>query len=337
MLITSATGGAALLAAPYLNLHVRAADLASPLHIAIEFNAHAVPAYVAIERKLFEAEGLQVTAYASYITGASLAAALTRGDIDAAYICLVPTINAYANAGVPIKVVCGTHLYGYGLAVHPDRVQSVRDLEHADIRVGCLREGTAVDTVLQKAIERFELDKQKILPKVRRMHPAKSLLAVRAGQLDAVFLPEHWLTMTERFGFVVMLTARDIWPDMIGSVLVVKDSLITTTPHVVEKMVRATREATRWMNRHAAASAEIAAQYLSQENGKAPLVEGLDDEAEFRISRESMLRSMRNLDYINDLDGDMVQAIIDNAAALGNIRRPFAAGSLLDLQYIQQA
>jgi len=335
-LIKATAGAATLIAAPYLNLDVWAADQAAPIKIAVEFNAHAVPAYVAIEKKLFAAEGLNFTAYASYVTGASLAAALTKGDIDAAYICLIPAINAYANAAVPIKVVCGTHLYGYGLAVNPEKIHSVKDLEKTDIQVGCLGAGTAVDTVMHKTMERFGLDKQQLLPKARRMNPAKAIFAVRAKQLDAVFLPEHWLTMTERYGFSVMYTARDVWADMIGSVLIAKNSLIQNYPAVVDKIVKVTQKATTWMNQHGDESAEIAARYLSFESQRAPLAEVLESENELRVSQASIARSMKNLDYLNAVDKDMIQETIDNAFRLGNIRQSFSADAMLDLQFLQR-
>ncbi len=42
------------------------------------------------------------------MTGMALASAMARGDIEVAYICLVPAINVYANAEVPLKIVAGT-------------------------------------------------------------------------------------------------------------------------------------------------------------------------------------------------------------------------------------
>jgi len=336
-LIKSMAGAATLIAAPYLNLDVWAADQDAPIRIAVEFNSHAIPAYVAIEKKMFEAEGLNITAYASFVTGASLAAALTKGDIDAAYICLIPAINAYANAGVPIKVVCSTHLYGYGWAVNPEKIHSVKDLEKPDIQVGCLGVGAAVDTVMHKTMERFNIDKQQILPKARRMNPAKAIFAVKAKQLDAVFLPEHWLTMTEPYGFSVMHTARDVWADMIGSVLIAKNSLIQNNPAVVDKLVKVTQKATTWMNQHGEESAEIAARYLSFESQNAPLAEVLESENELKVSQASIASSMKNLDYINVVDKKMVQETIDNAARLGNIRQSFSADAILDLQFLQRA
>jgi len=53
----------------------------------------------------FEEEGLNLASYESYVTGMALASALARGDIQVAYLCLVPAINVYANAKVSIMVM----------------------------------------------------------------------------------------------------------------------------------------------------------------------------------------------------------------------------------------
>ncbi len=335
-LVKSALGTAALLTAPYFTVNVRGAGTDKPIRIAVEFNSHAVPAYVAIEKGFYKEEGLSYTTYASYVTGVSLAAGLTRGDVDVAYICLIPAINAYANAGVPIKVLCGTHLYGYGLAVNPEKIQSIEDLEKPGIRIGTLREGTATDTLMHRVMEQHDLNKQTILSKVRRMNPPKSIFALRTGQLDAVFLPDHWLTMTERDGFSVKLTARDVWPNMIGSVLLAREELIQANPDIANKLVKATKKATVWMNENPAASAELAARYLSFEGRNTPLADVLEKESELTVSSASIARSMKNLEYINSIDTEQFQHTIDNAVRLGNIKKPFSADMMLDLQFLRQ-
>jgi NitT/TauT family transport system substrate-binding protein len=334
-LVKSALGTVALLTAPYFTMNVRAAGTDKPIRIAVEFNSHAVPAYVAIEKGFYKEKGLNYTSYASYVTGVSLAAGLTRGDVDVAYICLIPAINAYANAGVPIKVLCATHLYGYGLAANPEKIQSIEDLEKPGIRVGTLSEGSAVDTLMHCVMEQHSLNKQIILSKIRRMNPPNFIFALRTGQLDAVFLPEHWLTMTERDGFSVKLTARDVWPNMIGSVLVAREELIQANPDIANKLVKATKKATVWMNQNPAESARIAARYLSFEGRNKPLAEVLKKKSELTVSSASIVRSMKNLEYVNSIDTGQFQHIIDTAARLGNIKKPFSADMMLDLQFLR--
>ncbi|MEM1550901.1 MAG: ABC transporter substrate-binding protein, partial [Candidatus Bathyarchaeia archaeon] len=170
------------------------------IRLAVEFVDHAACAFVARRKGLFEANGLNITAFECYITGPALSAAIAREDIDAAYMCLVPAICAYANARVPIKIVVGIHKYGYALVVDPNRVNTVKDLEKPDIRIACTQKGTSNEVLLRKMIEKYGLNEEIILGKIRYMNPPLALLSLRMGQIDAAFLPEQYPTMAEELG-----------------------------------------------------------------------------------------------------------------------------------------
>ncbi|HAJ31881.1 MAG TPA: nitrate ABC transporter substrate-binding protein [Candidatus Atribacteria bacterium] len=306
-----------------------------PIGMAVEFMDHAACAYISQDKGWFKEEGLELTSYESYVTGMALASALARGDIQVAYICLVPAINVYANAKVPIKIVAGTHKYGYGLVVNPDKVKTIKDLEKPDIRMGCVREGGAVDVLLHKTIDKYNLDEQKVLSNIYRMNPPKQVLAIKTGQLDAAFLPEQWATMAEDFGFKMLLMSQDVWPEMQGSVLVVKEELIRDHPEVVEKLVKISQRANDWINQHPKASAEIVARQLQEAGGSLFPVEIADIAAKTEITPEVLLRSMNRLEYTTDIDPAVVQEAIDYVTQLGYIRSSFTAEDILDLSFIK--
>jgi len=297
--------------------------------IAVEFMDHAACAYVAMEKGWFAAAGLNIHTYESYETGMALAAALARGDIQAAYLCLVPAINVYKNAGVPIRIVAGTHWYGYGLVVNPDRIRTVKDLEDPSIRIGCVREGGAVDILMHKTIDTYHLDEKKVLKNVRRMKPSRQILAMKTGQLDAAFLPEHWATMTENCGAKMLLTSRDIWPGMQGSVLVVREELIQVAPESVKKLVAVTQKATNWLNHNREETAQILARQFSIETRKLGhgTADGRNGTAE--ITPEVLIRSMERIEFRTDIDPGMVQETINYIERLGYIRDGADARSLL--------
>jgi NitT/TauT family transport system substrate-binding protein len=300
----------------------------APMGMAVEFMDHAACAYVSRDKGWFEEAGLKLTAYESFETGMALAAALARDDIQVAYLCLVPAINVYANGGVPIKIVAGTHKYGYGLVVDPARIKTVNDLENPGIRLGCVREGGAVDVLMHRTIDKYGLDEAKVLANVQRMSPMQLVLAVKAGQLDAAFLPEQWATMTEGYGFSMLLTSQDIWPDMPGSVLVVKQSLIDDHPETVQKLVKVTQTATDWINEHPEEAAEVVARQLQAAGSEI-------DAAQLEITPEVLLRSMGRLEYTTDIDPQMVQQTIDYVASLGYIKSSFKAEDILDLSFLE--
>jgi len=307
----------------------------SSIGMAVEFMDHAACAYIAQDMGWYEEEGLNLTTYESYVTGMALAAALGRDEVGVAYICLIPAINVYANAGVPIKIVAGTHKYGYGLVVNPDKIKTVYDLENPDIRIGCVREGGAVDVLMHKTIDEYGLDEDKIVDNIQRMNPPKIVLSIGTGQLDAAFLPEQWATMAEDFGFEMLLSSQDVWPDMQGSVLVVKQDLIDNHPEIVAKLVEISQRATDWANEHPEEAAEVMVRQL-QLAGTDVLPEALGDSAGGpEITAEALLRSMERLDYTLGIDPEVVQETIDYLAELGYITSRFDASEILDLRYLE--
>jgi NitT/TauT family transport system substrate-binding protein len=304
--------------------------------MAVEFMDHAACAYISQDKGWFEEEGLDLTAYESYVTGMTLASALARGDIQVAYMCLVPAINVYANAKVPIKIVAGTHKYGYGLVVNPDKIKSVKDLERSDIRLGCVREGGAVDVLLHRTIDKYNLDKEKILHKIQRMNPPKQVLAIKMGQLDTAFLPEQWVTIAEDFGFKMLLMSQDVWSEMQGSVVVVKEELIREHPEIVKRLVKVSQKATDWVNQYPKEAAEVMARQLQITGGCLFPVNTIEVAGKLDITSEVLFRSMERLEYTTDIDPEVVQETIDYLVKLGYIKSSFPAENILNLGFIEK-
>ncbi len=306
-----------------------------PIGMAVEFTDHAACAYIARDKGYFAEAGLNLAAYESYVTGTALAAALARGDIQTAYICLVPAISAYANAGVPLKVVAGTHKYGYGLAVNPDKIKNVQDLAKPGIRIGCVQTGSAADVALQKMVDKYGMDRATVAKNIQQMNPPKQLLAIQAGKLDAALMPEQWATMAEDCGFQMLLTARDIWPDMQGSVLIVKEELLNENPETVKKLVEISRKATVWAHNNPGEAAEIMARQIQSTGDQVFPVEVAETAKQLQITSEIMLRSMERLEYAVGIDPAMVQETIDYMASLGYIKAGFPAEKILDLRFLK--
>nr|QNO55276.1 hypothetical protein NKHFOMCA_00019 [Methanosarcinales archaeon ANME-1 ERB7]QNO57487.1 hypothetical protein PBOADKMI_00032 [Methanosarcinales archaeon ANME-1 ERB7] len=280
----------------------------SDVGMAVEFNDHAACAHVAKEKGWYKAEGLNFTAYESYATGIRLASALARGDIQVAYICLSPAILAYSR-GVPIKIVAGTHKYGYGLVTQPE-ITNISDLTGKTI--GCVREGAPADLLLNRMIEEYKLKDVKI----RRMNPLKQVVALETGRIDAAFLPEHHATVAESKGFHMLIKSQDLWPDMQGSVLVVKTDLIENDPETVRKLVWVTQKATNWLNANPDPTTIILANVLDTEP-------------------EVINKSMSRLNYTTDIDAESVQEMIDRMAKLGYIEEGVRADDILDTRFLQ--
>ena len=303
--------------------------------MAVEFMDHAACAFIARDKGWFAEQGITVATYESYITGMALAAALARGDIQIAYLCLVPAINVYANAKVPLKIIAGTHKYGYGLVVNSEKIKTIKDLEKPGIRIGSVREGGAVDVMLHRVLDKYDLSKGMLLNRVQRMNPPKQVLAIKAGQLDAAILPEQWATMAEGLGFTMLLTAQDVWPHMQGSVLVVTEELIGHDPELIRRLVKVTQRATDWIVKNPTEAAAVVARQLSITGQKVSPIKATGIAASLEISPQILLKSMARLEYSPSIDHDTVQETIDYLARLGYIKKSFRADDILDLRFLQ--
>lgn len=305
--------------------------------MAVEFVDHAASAHIAKHKGWFEDEGLHVTAFNNYITGMALASALSKGDVNAAYICMIPAISAYANAKVPLKVVCGTHTYGYGLLADPEKIKTIEDLEKSGVRVGCPREGSPVDAIMRRTIDSYELNEERILKNVRRMSPPMILLALKTGQLDAGFCCEQFPTMGEQAGFKEILRADDVWPGMQGSVLIVTDDLIKDHPEKVRKLVEVTERGIQYISEYPEEAATISASALNGAGKEIfPLKVG-SIATSLEITPEVILRSLtKKMECTTAIDPQIIQEEIDYMAELGYIKRSFQAEEILDLSFLKE-
>jgi len=299
-----------------------------PTGIAVEFNNHAACAYVAQAKGWFEEEGLGLLpVFQVYESGAAIAAALARGDIQVGYIGLTAAIMAYAR-GVPIKVVAGIHKYGYGLVVKPE-LKGIEDLHNKTI--GCLREGTVTDLLLNLMIDKYHLENVTIL----RMNPSEEVIALVAGRLDAAFAPEQHATMAESRGFHMLIKSQDLWPGMQGDVLVVRTELMKNNPDLVRRLVKITQRATAWVNEHPGETAEIMAKQLQVAGEKIFLAKEAEITANLEITPEVISHSMDRVEYAININPRVVQDTIDYMVELGYIKERSKAADILDLTYLQ--
>jgi NitT/TauT family transport system substrate-binding protein len=295
------------------------------LGVAVEFNTHAACAYIALEKGWYHDEGIELNAFDSYVTGVALTSALARGDIQVAYLCVGPAIIAKAR-GVPIKIVSGTHRYGYSIVAKPE-IKNISDLEGR--KVGCVNEGAQTDLLLQVTIRKFNLTNIEVL----RMNPPKQIMALASGQIDAAFLPEHHATLAESLGFHTIAKSQDIWPNMLGSVLVVKEDLINNNPELVQKLVEITERGTKLAKESPTEASKLVASQLKIAN---PL--GVDESIiapqVAQLTPELIEKSMRNLDYTCNVEPKDLGEYIVLLKSLGYIEGDIQPQDLLDLRFI---
>jgi len=228
-----------------------------------------------------------------------------------------------------------THKYGYGLVVNPVKISTATDLQKEGVRLGCPREGSASDVALHRLIDKYNLDKAKIISNTLRLSPAKQVLSLLQEELDAAMLPEHYASMAESWGYRMLLSGSEIWPDMQGSVVVVKTELIVDNPSMVRDLVRVSKAATNWVNEHPYEAATIMLHYLEITNEdlsprNSSVLEKL------KLSPQTLQNSLKNLEYRVEIDMAEVQEAIDYLESLGYIPESFSAEKILDLTFLEE-
>ncbi len=305
-----------------------------PVGLAVEFTDHAAAGMVALDKGWFEEAGIAVTSFENYVTGTDLAAALARGGIQAAYLCLVPALNVVANAQVPLKVVAGTHKYGYALVANPSRVSQREDLADPAVKLGCTQPGAAADVLPMRLCDMSGIPRSEVAQRVQRMNPPAQVMALKAGSIDACFVPEHWASLAENLGFSVLASCQDIWPDFPGSVLAVKEDLIRDHPEVVKGLVAVTKKATDWINQNPQDAAAVVAASLSVTGNTVLPEKAATAAARLVATPEVIALSMSRLEYTTLLDAVQVQAVIDYVVGLGYLKKTINADQVLDLDFL---
>ncbi|MDD3324412.1 MAG: ABC transporter substrate-binding protein [Sulfurospirillaceae bacterium] len=305
------------------------------IRIAVEFVTHAASAQIAKAKGWYEEAGLEVETFDSYVNGMALASALSRDEVNAAYICLSPAINAYANAKVPLKIVTGLHWYGYSLVVNPKKIKKVEDLNSPKINIGVVKDGSGADGMFNMVVEKYNLDKS-IYKRIKRMSPAHLLLALKNGQLDAVAMPEQFPSIAQEAGFEELVKAQDVWPKMGGSVLIVTQDLLEKDPDSVKKLVQVTKKGIEFIHSNQEESIKIVNKHLNVEGEKLypSHLKNKGVAKDVLANEKSIENSLyHKLFNTHEIDPAMIQEAIDYQAKWGNIKKSFPASEILDLRF----
>lgn len=238
-------------------LHHRGGAHAVGIRLGVELNTHATAAWLALANNLFAEHGLRVEKVVKFRTGPELAAAFSRGDIDAAWACLAPIVKMI-DKGAELYIVEAAHYYGYGCVGSP-RVKSIDDLRrlgHEPV-VAIPGKAAQVHPLLILAEQRYGFR-----AKVVYIKPPAILSAVMKGSVDAACLPEPLLSVAVKRGLPLLFTAQQVWPNMPGSYLVVSKQLLEKHPEAVCELAAVNEEATRLIHRDLEEAVRVDAKML---------------------------------------------------------------------------
>ena len=302
------------------------------LSFAVEYTSHATSFYYAEAKDMFKENGINAKNVKVYVSGVGVATAFVKENFDVAYMCLVPAITTYANGGVPIKIIAGTHKDGYGIVVNSLKIKTIQDLGREGVKIGVGPKGTVTSFIQDVFIEKVGFDKEKVQKNFVKMNASKQIMALRAGLIDAVILPEHFATLASKMeGMKLLIKSKDLWKDLQGSVIVVSDKMLKTDPKTIEKIKNINRQAINEINKDNQEASIIVAKNLNiyQERIK---TQTKSPSIDLAVTPQIAKGSIENLILTDEISEKSVQEVIDKMVQYGFIKKSFDAKEILAIE-----
>lgn len=245
--------------------------------------------------------------------------ALKARKIEATFL-LAPLAMALREQGVPVHIVYLGHRDGSTLIVRKDSpAKRLRDLKGAVFARPSKYSNQYL--VVTKLMEDEGMSPSDL--RFVDLPPPDMPAALAAGTIDAYFVGEPFPAKAEMDGTGrVLYHAKDIWPNFISCVLVVRDELIRDRPEIVRDLVRGIAESGEWIEGHRLEAAKLAAR-TDFYNQDPALLEYVLTQPRDRVSYRKLTPTDEDL-----------RAIMRYAIKAGILRREIDLSALVDRSFI---
>lgn len=171
--------------------------------------------------------------------------ALISGRVQAGFI-VAPLAIALRAQGVPIKVVYLGHRYGSAVVVRKDGpIHSFADMKDKTFAIPSRFSDERL--MLLRAMKLAGLQRGDV--KMVEMAPPDVSSALAAKAIDGFSMGEPFPSQAELGGFGrVLFQAREVWPDYMSCILVVRQDLIDTRPDTVQALVDGIARSGLWLS-----------------------------------------------------------------------------------------
>lgn len=180
-----------------------------------------------------------------YTEFATIAEEFRQGKLKATFI-LAPLAMALRREGVPIKIVYLGHRDGTTLMVHRDsKIRTFDDLRGKTVAI-------PHNYSNQRILVAREMEKHGMEPgdmKLVVYPPPEMPSALQKRAIDAYIVGEPFAARAEVEGFGrVLAFTKDIWPNFISCVLVVREDLIRDDRALVQELVDGIAASGKWID-----------------------------------------------------------------------------------------
>jgi NitT/TauT family transport system substrate-binding protein len=245
------------------------------------------------------------------------------GHVPVAFM-VAPMALKLCEDGVKIKIVYLGHRDGTAMMVHKDSpIRSLADLKGK--RIAIPNRFSNQFLLIHKGLRDLGLTVADV--DLREMPPPDMPVALRERAVDAIIAGEPLMGQTELDGYGrVLFQAKEVWPNFISCVLVVRQEVIDGDPRFVQRLVDGIARSGMWLDggveNRLAASDAIAKPYYNQDP---------------RLLR-FVLSEPQRVTYTNlSLAGEEFGRIVDLAVEAGVLKRRLAFEEYADVQFSDRA
>lgn len=198
---------------------------------------------VANKTDMFNAQGIK-TKVIRYNNNYEIINALASGEIDAAYINIVPVVS-YVEKGVPIKIISASQNGGSGLFVsNKSGINSVSGL--AGKNVSTPGEDSLQQILLANYLKKHGMSIDDL--NISSCGCSYMNKSIKKGEIDAAISYEPYVTINQQCGSKLLINSDELMPDHPNCVLVASDDFISKHPNDTQKLLKVHENATNYVN-----------------------------------------------------------------------------------------
>jgi len=240
----------------------------------LQNDIHQLPCWVALEKGLYEKEGMKVEVAGIFKAGPELMSAFAAGALDMGYVGVAPATTAVANKTARVVVLAQVNTEGSAIVVKKDgKVQSIPELLGKIAVVP--GHSTVQDFLFRRALLKFKTQPEQV--KIMVLKPPEMIGALRTDQIDAFTAWEPYPAKAVTMGVGRILTSsRDIWKDHPCCVLAADAKFMERHLEKAKGMVRSHVKAIDFIHQHREEAIKIGIKYTGM------------DEASVRMAMENV-------------------------------------------------
>jgi NitT/TauT family transport system substrate-binding protein len=241
-----------------------------PVRIAyLQSDIHHLPCWVALEKGLYEKEGVKVEVAGIFKAGPELMSAFAAGALDIGFVGVAPATTAVANKTAKVVVLAQVNTEGSAIVVKKEgEIQSIPEL------VGKIAvipgHSTVQDFLFRKALFKFKTPADQV--KIMVLKPPEMIGALRTDQTDAFIAWEPYPAKAVTMGVGRILAfSRDIWKDHPCCVLAADKKFLEAEPEKAKGVVRGHVKAIDFIHQHREEAIKIGVKYTGMDEASVKL------------------------------------------------------------------